>query len=247
MKKLFLATTAFMVLAAASAGAADMSARPIYTPPPPVPVYTWTGIYWGANIGYSWGKVNNDWTLVGFGAVSESQKIDGVIGGVQTGYNYQVGNWVLGLETDIQASGQKGSSVYSILAVPATTLTADHKLPWWGTTRARIGILPTQTILLYGTAGVAYGQVKDDYTLTVAGVSATANSDNTRAGWTAGAGIEGAFGGGWSAKLEYLYLDLGKQTQTLAAPVVGTIATWNNRVTDNIVRVGLNYKWGGGY
>jgi outer membrane immunogenic protein len=78
-----------------------MSARPIYTPPPPVPVYTWTGIYWGANIGYSWGKVNNDWTLVGFGAVSESQKIDGVIGGVQTGYNYQVGNWVLGLETDI--------------------------------------------------------------------------------------------------------------------------------------------------
>ncbi|OLB78492.1 MAG: hypothetical protein AUI16_03580 [Alphaproteobacteria bacterium 13_2_20CM_2_64_7] len=110
MKRLFFATTAFVVLAAASAGAADMSVSPVYAPPP-VPVYSWTGIYFGGNVGYSWGQSKSDRTgsLVGLGVnVRESQEMDGVIGGVQTGYNYQFGNWVFGLETDIQASGQKG-------------------------------------------------------------------------------------------------------------------------------------------
>jgi outer membrane immunogenic protein len=68
-----------------------------------------------------------------------------------------------------------------------------------------------------------------------------------RAGWTAGAGIEGALGGGWSAKLEYLYLDLGKLQQTVTTTGVGTVVAFNSRLTDNIVRVGLNYRWGGGY
>jgi outer membrane immunogenic protein len=251
MKKLFLATTAFMVLAAASAGAADMSARPVYAPPPaPVPVYTWTGIYWGANVGYSWGQSKNDRSLINLGVTaSESQNIDGVIGGVQTGYNYQFGAWVLGLETDIQASGQKGGSTLQLLAAPAATLTTDHKLSWFGTTRPRLGFLATPNLLLYGTAGVAYGQVKDNYTAAVAGVGtvATASVDDVRAGWTAGAGIEGAFGGGWSAKVEYLYVDLGKLQQTVTLPPAGITATFNSRLTDNIVRVGLNYKFGGGY
>src|SRR6516162_2742348 len=91
MKKLFLATTAFVVLAASSAGAADMYARPAYTPPPaPAPVYSWTGIYWGGNVGYSWGQSRNDNTasIIGLGVnVQESQDVDGVIGGVQTGYS----------------------------------------------------------------------------------------------------------------------------------------------------------------
>ena len=69
-----------------------------------------------------------------------------------------------------------------------------------------------------------------------------------KAGWTAGAGIEGAFGRGWSAKLEYLYMDLGKTQMTFATPALGVVATETRRTTDNIVRVGLNYKWGaGGY
>jgi outer membrane immunogenic protein len=64
---------------------------------------------------------------------------------------------------------------------------------------------------------------------------------------TAGGGIEGAFGGGWSAKVEYLYIDLGKLEQTVTIPPAALTATFNSRLTDNIVRVGLNYKWGGGY
>jgi outer membrane immunogenic protein len=115
-------------------------------------------------------------------------------------------------------------------------------------------------VLVYGTAGIAYGQVKDSAALngSLAAAAVTASSVSTfkdvKAGWTAGAGVEAALGGGWSAKLEYLYIDLGKTELTTAA--VGTVAgatvvainanrTW--RDTDNIVRVGLNYKWGGGY
>jgi len=197
------------------------------------------------NVGYSWGRDKNEWNLIGFGTVSESQKMDGVIGGFQSGYNYQFGQWVLGLETDIQASGQKGSTIYGI--APGVTLSADHKLPWFGTSRTRLGVLVSPTVLLYGTAGIAYGQVKQDYTLGVAGLgSTTANFKDVRAGWTAGAGVEGVIGGGWTAKLEYLYMDLGQQTATIVTPGVGTVSNWSNRVTDNIVRVGFNYRWGGG-
>ena len=94
-----------------------MYARPAYTPPPaPLPVYSWTGLYFGGNVGYSWGQSKSDQTgsLIGLNAtVTESQDVDGAIGGVQTGYNYQFGAWVWGLETDFQASGQKGSSTFT--------------------------------------------------------------------------------------------------------------------------------------
>src|SRR5262245_31059086 len=108
-------------------------------------------MYWGANVGYSWGQSKNDRTLFGLGVTArESQDLDGVIGGVQTGYNYQFGAWVWGLETDIQASGQKGSAVIPV--IPGATLTTDHKLQWFGTTRPRLGFLATPNLLLYGTA-----------------------------------------------------------------------------------------------
>jgi outer membrane immunogenic protein len=247
MKKLFLAATAFVVLTAASAGAADMTARPVYGAPPPAPVYTWTGMYLGANVGYSWGQSRNDGSLPGLGfTVNETQNMDGVIGGGQTGYNYQFGAWVWGFESDLQASGQKGSAVIPVFL--GTTVTTDHKLDWFGTSRSRLGYLATPNLLLYGTGGVAYGQIKDTYTATTVGLpaaAAVASVKDVRAGWTLGGGIEGAFGGGWSAKVEYLYIDLGKLEQTVAVPLAGITATFNSRVTDPILRVGLNYKWGG--
>jgi outer membrane immunogenic protein len=240
MKKLLLATAAVFALAAGSASAADLS-RPAYkAAPPPPPAYSWTGWYWGVNVGYSWGRERNDWTTFGVTA-SESQKMDGVIGGFQSGFNWQTGIWVFGMESDFQATGQKGSTTYG---VPGFSVTAEHKLPWLGTARSRIGVLPTQNVLLYATGGVAYGQVKSSYTLNAPGPVAAFNFKDTRAGWTAGVGVEGAFGGGWSAKLEYLYVDLGKNTSdfSVAGVIVSSI---DSRVTDNIVRVGLNYKWGG--
>jgi outer membrane immunogenic protein len=240
MKKLLLATTAFAVLAATAAGAADLRARPAYTPPPPPPVYTWTGLYWGANVGYSWGQSKYEASFAGVGTVSSSQDIDGVIGGVQSGYNYQFGAWVFGFETDIQASGQKGGSTFAIS--PLTTVTTDRKLEWFGTSRSRLGFLWTPNVLVYGTAGLAYGKVKNSATITTGAVSSIATFKDVKAGWTAGGGLEAALGGGWSAKVEYLYIDLGKTEDTDINPAASE--TW--RTTDNIVRVGLNYKFGGG-
>jgi outer membrane immunogenic protein len=241
MKKLLLAGVALAALSG-SAVAADL-ARPAYAPPPPV--YTWTGLYWGVNVGYSWGHAKDEVTLLGVGTFSESQKVDGVVGGFQSGYNYQFGQWVLGLETDFQASGQKGGTTLQITAVPVTTLTTDHKLTWFGTSRTRLGVLWSPNVLLYGTAGVAYGTVKDTATITAPGASVTGTFKDVKAGWTAGAGVEGTIGGGWTAKLEYLYIDLGKTEQTLATPALGQVISETRRFTDNIVRVGFNYRWGG--
>jgi len=236
------------VLAAGAATLATHGALAADLPPPyrvPPPAYTWSGLYLGANIGYGWGSMKYEASLTGVGAISSSRDVNGVIGGVQSGYNYQLGMWVFGYESDIQASGQHKSFTFPGV-LPGTTVTTDHKLDWFGTARSRLGVLATPSILLYGTAGVAYGQVKESATVTVTGVGTAIGSfKDVKAGWTAGAGIEGAFGGGWSAKLEYLYIDLGKTEHTFATPALGTVASESRRMIDNIVRVGVNYKWGG--
>ena len=246
MKK-FLLTSALAVLSVGSAYAADMAPRPA----PPPPVYSWTGLYWGVNVGYSWGEAKNDATLQiapgVFGSASASRKVDGVIGGFQSGYNYQFGQWVWGFETDFQASGQKGSDALQLAAgVPPTFLNTEHKLTWFGTSRSRLGVLWTPNTLLYGTFGVAYGKVKEDAVISRGAQSASLNFQDVKAGWTAGAGVESTMGGGWTAKLEYLYMDLGKTESTIATPLLGTLVNTSRRFTDNIVRVGFNYRWGGG-
>ena len=139
MKKLLLTSVALTALFGGSAFAADL--RPAYKAAPlPPPVYSWTGIYWGVNVGYSWGEAKNDVTLLGVGTASSSRKMDGVIGGFQAGYNYQFGAWVWGFETDIQASGQKGGETFPGI-LPLTTVSTDHKLDWFGTSRSRLGFL----------------------------------------------------------------------------------------------------------
>src|SRR5262249_41987409 len=179
------------------------------------------GMYLGANLGYGWGDARYDAALnasaLGFipglpgtavagTAISASEKIDGVIGGVQTGYNYQFGAWVWGLETDFQGSGQKGGSTFArtfatVIGPIPVSVTTDHKLEWFGTTRGRLGFLWSPNVLVYGTAGVAYGQVRDSATLNASAlggaVTAAANATfkDVKAGWTAGAGIEGALWG----------------------------------------------------
>jgi len=246
MRALVLGAAALAVLAASPASAADLRVRgPVYKSPPPV-VYNWTGFYGGVNVGYSWGRQSNDWVIPDFLAVSEGQNMNGVIGGVQWGYNWQIGNWLLGTESDFQGSAQRGNTTYCVVVGCETTVLAQHKLPWFGTSRTRIGFLPSQYFLIYATGGLAYGQVKSDYSLFVDGLGiAQSNSKSTRAGYTVGGGIEGAFGGGWSAKLEYLWVDLGSVTSTTS--VAGFVVdSYSSRVTDNIVRIGLNYKLGGG-
>ncbi|MGY8684182.1 outer membrane protein [Bradyrhizobium sp. UFLA05-153] len=186
--------------------------------------------------------------------------VNGVLGGGQFGYNWQQSNWLLGLEADLQASDEKSTgSVCSAIGCPAGSalFATNYKLDWFGTVRGRVGWLATPRVLLYATGGLAYGHL---------GASAPAIGigwGGTNAGWTVGAGGEVALDRNWSVKLEYLYMDLGSfngasasattVTNALNTPAIGfntvttTTATANfgTRFTDNIVRVGVNYRFSG--
>jgi outer membrane immunogenic protein len=251
MKKLILSAVA--VLVSVPAFAADMALK---APPPPPPVWSWTGWYAGVNIGGSFGR-DRDSSSYGVPAVpfaSTSSNLDGVIGGGQIGYNLQSGSIVYGLEADIQGSSERGSSSSSntvpaggflALAFPITgTLSDTEKLPWFGTVRGRLGLLASPTWLLYATGGLAYGEIRSNETLTVGVGSAATSFNTTRAGWTLGGGVEGVVSGNWTAKIEYLYMDFGTFNNTF--PGLGVVfapVNLSTHVTDNIVRVGLNYHF----
>jgi outer membrane immunogenic protein len=262
-----------------SASAADLAARP-YTKAPVMvdPGYDWTGFYVGLNGGYSWGNSSNTFTTT-VPLTSASQRMDGWVFGGQAGYNWQVNrSWVFGLEGDIDATGQDGTATLdpnttvTVFVPPAgiavrptvtttttTTGTFEDKLSWLATFRGRVGVLPTDRILLYVTGGLAVGEVRSTSGVTTTtstalsfgvppgptSVSALASASSTRAGWTVGAGIEGAIGGNWTAKLEYLYVDLGNVNDTFAGGGAFAPLTISSHVTDNILRAGVNYRFGG--
>lgn len=194
--------------------------------------------------------------------LSGSADVNGFIGGGQLGYNWQRDRWVFGLEGDIQFSNERGSGdVCTVAGCPAGSFqfTRDYKLDWFGTARGRIGFLPAERILLYATGGLAYGGFSGSSSTLPMNIGTWSQ---TRAGWTVGAGAEAALGSNWSVKFEYLYMDLGHvggssantTTVTSVGPIGGITTTtttnlaylFNTKFTDNIVRVGLNYKFGGG-
>jgi outer membrane immunogenic protein len=184
---------------------------------------------------------------------SDSTSPRGFIGGAQIGYNFQTGAYVYGVEADWQFSAQKGSS--SLLcpgvlcgAASVTGITLDHteKLTSFGTLRGRIGYAFDRW-MIYGTGGLAFGTIKSDLTATTALGSVAFSNSTTRTGWTLGAGVENALVGNWSWKLEYLYMDFGTFTITnaLGLPVVlaGTTINQTVKFTDQIIRVGVNYRF----
>jgi outer membrane immunogenic protein len=195
--------------------------------------------------------------------------MNGAIAGGQIGYNWQSNNWVFGLEADAQWSDEKGGGVFNCAAtliggpclpgltfLPAgatgTILAIDQHLEWFGTVRGRVGMLVTPRVLLYGTGGLAYGSFKTTGALAgfngngVAVASIGSNSD-IRFGWTVGAGVEGKITNNWSAKLEYLYMDFDTfRAGTFSlAPLATVGANVDTRFHDHVLRVGLNYTFGG--
>jgi outer membrane immunogenic protein len=277
MKKFLLGSTAVAaMILSAPAFAADLPVKaPVYKAPVVV-AYDWTGFYVGLNGGYSWGRSKTDFSVAGVTVLSTSQALNGWVFGGQAGYNWQFNrNWLFGLEADIQATGQKGTLNFptgtigpicppvAAAVLPCTTTvttgTFEQKLPWLGTARARLGVLPSDRVLLYVTGGLAFGEVETTATantttttaflgqppIATTSASAVATANTTRAGWTVGGGAEWMISGPWTAKVEYLHVDLGNVTNTFAAfGGFGTV-TANSRVTDDIVRVGVNYHFGG--
>ena len=208
-------------------------------------------------------------------ATTGQSNVNGFVGGFQAGYNWQFDRqWLAGIEADIQYSGQRGTqSDCSIAGCPVGSAfgSSSHSLKWFGTARGRLGWLPTDRILLYATGGLVYGRIDSDYVSGINGVSLLPASTSTwRAGWTAGAGVEGAISDRWTLKAEYLYADYGSYgtnlgtgaavttvgpfvvlnpapggppagTRTTTTTIVGS--TLSTRFTDNVFRLGLNYRF----
>ncbi|MBA2398299.1 MAG: porin family protein [Bradyrhizobium sp.] len=243
-----------ILLAATAANAADI---PIKARPMPVVVPGWTGLYVGVQGGGTFADrtaryIGNDpaSTLLIDGTIPgatgeqpvlpHGYRTSGATGGVEAGYNWQVSpNWLLGVEADFSAGGPRGrgNGTTALLSVPPDTLpqtvTSDQRIDWWGTVRGRFGALATPDLLLFGSAGLAYGRVSSSdrygFTAPIAaaatiavdfGGSSFSCTENTtcftgsgasvKTGWTAGGGGEWRFASHWTFKAEYLYVDLGR-------------------------------------
>lgn len=232
MRKMLLGMVGLVAFAVGgSANAADL--RPVYKAPPVVaaPVWSWTGFYIGIEGGGGWGRTTHtDTAGTTTGGFNQS---GGLVGGT-LGFNWQSSNWVWGIESDLSWANITGS-VATPLCVGGSCFTT---LRWLDTDRVRLGVAWNQ-FLIYATGGVAVGNVRagQDSCVSVFQICGT----DTRVGWTAGGGIEAMIAPNWSAKVEYLFVDLG--THATYQPVIPVNVT--ERVS--IVRAGLNwhFNWGG--
>lgn len=290
MKRLATVIAA-IALIGTPAFAADMAVKA--PPPAPAPVYSWTGFYIGASAGYNWSRDDVDpragpvaFTSPSFPVTAPniaaaqiaaipsalSTNANGFIGGGQLGYNRQLDRYVLGVEADFSGLTGRGSNSSStfqqIGSSPAgigiaSTTSVDAKLESLGTVRGRIGFTPVDTLLVFATAGFAFGEAKSSTTVTqsctsapplacavVFPSSATGSASKPLTGWALGGGVEYALTTSWSAKAEYLHYDLGSMTYAttqLASTIGGPFTTINVASTANfkgdIVRVGLNYRF----
>jgi outer membrane immunogenic protein len=217
MKKLLLASVGLLALGVASASAADIQRREVMPAKAPVyvaPYYNWTGAYIGLNGGGGWG--HSDYGVPFSGSSNLS---GGLIGGT-IGYNYQVGRVVFGLEGDLDWSNIRGSSICG------AGFSCSTRNDWLGTARGRLGYA-FDRVMPYVTGGAAFGNVKTS-------VAGFGDSSTTKTGWTLGGGLEAAISGPWTAKIEYLYVDLGH-----GSGFAGSDTSFHT----NIVRAGLNYRF----
>lgn len=214
-----------LLVAAQGARAADLSVAPLYKAPPPVPspAYNWSGFYLGINGGGGWG--DSRWRDLGRVHTSGGQA------GGTAGYNWQIGRGVIGLEGDLDWSGIRGSSANP--ACPGDSCSTSST--WLSTVRGRIGYA-FDSFMPYVTGGLAVGDIR-------AGAPGVPGASDTNAGWTVGGGIEWALPGNWSAKAEYLHIDLGAFNCGTAC---GGTPNQNVSKHEDVFRAGVNYHFGWG-
>lgn len=228
--KRFLLSTVAVAAAMAFAGAANAAdiARPapmaVKAPAYIAPMYTWAGFYIGGNVGYGWGDGSGTLTTPAGAAGAVSGNGDGILGGVQAGYNWQFGPWVWGVEADFQGSGATGSFNAPTLGIAGSTRT-----DWFGTIRGRLGYA-VNTWMFYVTGGGAWAENR---------ISSPGFGSAEATGWTytVGAGVEAFVAPKWSVKAEYLYFGTPDKVPNLP----GFGATGNT--DSNLIRVGANYHF----
>ncbi len=202
MKKLLAGGIAAMAIAlgAAPAMSADMYVRP--APPVELP-WSWSGLWVGTTVGYAWGQANQTATN---GQTTGTFDTSGAVGGLNIDYNWQFGSIVLGIESDINLANIKGST-----NCPNAGFGCNASDTWFGTTRGRLGWTLYPNWLLYGTGGVAYGDIRAGVgPASGPGVApVTGSQAGTGSGWTGGGGVEWMWQRNWSMRVEYLHMDLG--------------------------------------
>ena len=274
MKHQLLGGAAFAVIAALPASAADLPVKaPAYVPPAVTGVYNWTGFYVGGNAGWIGGL--DSLTLSPNGPLltrvsAADRAVDthgyepngsGFSGGVQAGYNLQLGSWVTGVEADFDGAtlGETGSAKFGFIpfvtsssAPPwdAHTETIDKNLDWFSTVRGRFGYT-WDRLLIYATGGLAVAHVSSAFTYfdTVHSVPFNGADSRMLVGAAVGGGVEWLIANNWSVKVEYLYMDLGEFSYIGATNIPGSPLRWGADVKarEQLARVGLNYKfdWAG--
>jgi outer membrane immunogenic protein len=218
--------------AAAPANAADIRLPVKAAPPAYVQAYyNWTGFYVGAHVGYGWA----DFTQSLIGPLNATASPAGMMYGGQVGFNYQLGSWVFGIEAEYSGTDIKETT--GVVGIASSEIKLNHMYNVSG----RIGYAFDRT-LLYGKFGGAW--TKEEYNFTLLGGTATGSVN--RSGWLVGAGIEYAFLGNWTAKLEYNYMDLGSKAVTLTTTGGLVVTPANVDLTVQTVKAGINYRfnWG---
>jgi outer membrane immunogenic protein len=287
-QKLAIAGTAAIgALAFAGAAlAADLPARTYTKAPMMSPVFSWTGFYVGGHVGAGWGTTETDANIgaatfsvnngpfqtipgnLGLNLPIGQTQMNGFLGGVQAGYNWQSGIMVFGVEGDFTWSGLKGGTACILV------LHCDSEVKWIGDITGRVGVTVGERALLYVKGGAAWADSRYSVSqgISIGGVggggfAALSNNgfpgasaslagavDSTRFGGVLGAGIEYGFMPGWSAKLEYDYFDFGKKDLNIPIVATGALAGGNGgtvavhlpiNVNEQVhtIRVGANYHF----
>jgi outer membrane immunogenic protein len=235
MRRQFLLASVGAIALAGSAFAADL---PMQAPPPPVPIFSWTGLYLGGQIGYAWDhdNISSFFPLLNINN-SLSDSPSGVIGGAHIGYNLQINQWVAGVEGTVD-----GTSVQNtvLAAFPVPTVSYTTRASIQGSLRARAGVAWDRA-LIYVTGGAAFTGITNNY---FAGfpLLLSDNISKTRSGWTVGGGIEYAVTNNWSVRAEYRYSDFGHFTDFPFVTVAGAPFV-QHHLTQNQVQMGVSYKF----
>ncbi len=262
--KAYLAGVGIVALGFATpVSAADLPTRPDLPvkarPAPPVVAANWTGFYLGAHGGYGWG--HNPFSLPFEGPGDLTTPIGGIdtrgwVFGGHAGYLWQYGRVVTGIEVDFSAADIKGSTSATLSnADESQTLTLQERVKYLGSVRARLGVLPTDSVLLYGTAGLGWQRLERTDRREGINSDGIAFSDTftdpiDRFGWVAGAGAEvRLFGGNWLVRIEYLHYDFDRsdrfhEIETQGGAVISESRMTSGRQTIDVVRAGLSYKFG---
>ena len=279
MNKLLTTLVAFAAFTA-SANAADLPVRSFTKAPVIVdPGYSWAGGYFGITAGGGWGSFHPSTStvfdpngyFVGTGTVAalnsagaQSIKPTGFTGGLEAGYNWQSGNFVFGIEGDIESfrlrGGATNSAAYPCCAPAGLIVTSNAGTDWLATARIRLGFAAGDW-LFFGTGGAAFTNLKANFAFSDncgqfascngpggANGAETAFFSAVKTGYAVGGGVEKAIGRNWTVKAEYLYADFGSVTGTGIVPATGggpQTLTHRFDLKANIVRAGLNYRFGG--